>query len=308
MHLPATTRMTLTLAVGLLAAAVGGIPVCRAQELVPPDGRYLGQKPPGLTPEVFAPGLVSAPGRRVSKVAFSPDGREAFIRVAFGRTDRRLLHTRQRNGHWSAIQPADFLKAEDADSDYGEPFVSPDGQRLFLVKNADIWVADRGTDGWGKPSPLPAPISTPAEEWHPTVTGDGSLYFCTNRDRPQGGYAIYRARLSDGKYTQVEKIDDTINSQYGAWDPFIARDESYLIFSSKRPDSFGKDDQYVSHRRGGGWSEPRNLGPAVNTSETEYGSYVSPDGKYYFFSRPAPAGGSIFWVDVRAVLGDSDGK
>jgi hypothetical protein len=285
---------------------LGGIAVSGAQELVPPDGPYLGQKPPGLTPEVFAPGLVSVPGRRVTKVVFSPDGQEAFIRTAFSRADRRLLHTRQQGGHWSAMQPADSLKSQATDSDYGEPFVAPDGRKLFLVKNADIWVSIRENAAWAKPSPLPAPVSTPSEEWHATVTLDGTLYFCSNRDKPQGGYAIYRARLREGQYAQVEKIDGTINSEYGAWDPFIAPDESYLVFTSTRPGGYGKEDQYISYRRGGGWSEPRNLGPAINTSESEYGSYVSPDGKYYFFSRPA--GGSIFWVDSRAVLGDSSGK
>ena len=43
-------------------------------------GPYLGQKPPGLTPEVFAPGIISKAGFHLhSSLAFSPDGRKVYF-------------------------------------------------------------------------------------------------------------------------------------------------------------------------------------------------------------------------------------
>ena len=43
-------------------------------------GEYLGQKPPGMTPEIFAPDIVSTPQREFN-AAFSPDGKEFYFSV-----------------------------------------------------------------------------------------------------------------------------------------------------------------------------------------------------------------------------------
>lgn len=267
-----------------------------------PDGPYFGQTDPGMTPRIFAPGLISLPSRRETKIAFSPDGREAFIGAS-----KRILYTQQENGHWSQPRIADFLGAELAND--VEPFISPDGQSLLFVRNGHIWLSARVNGTWAHPSPLLPPINSSSDEWHPTVTLDRTLYFCSTRDHVPGGYAIYRSRLKNGQYTEVQKLDGTINSQFGAWDPFIAPDESYLIFSTERPDGRGKHDQYISYLRNGTWEKPNDLGPAINTRESEYGSYISPDGKYYFFSRPTGWGANdsadIYWVDSRVVLGQS---
>jgi len=268
-----------------------------------PDGPYLGQKPPGSEPKIFAPGLVSLPNRRDLKVVFSPDGQECFIGTVVNHTFT-LLYTKLENGHWLEPMQADFLGTQDK----REPFISPDGQKLFFVGYwADIWMSTRISGQWSAPTRLDTPINTGAEEWHPTVTSDGTLYFCSSRNGPAGGYNIYRSRLEENHYKQVEKLDSTINSpQYGAWDPFIAPDQSFMIFSSTRPGGFGSADQYISYlNQRGTWSAPQNLGSAINTSGIEYGSYVSHDGKYYFFSRPTGWGpdkeADIYWVDIRSI-------
>lgn len=269
------------------------------------QGSYFGQEAPGTIPKVFAPGLISLPDRRETKIAFSPDGQEVFIGAA-----KRLFYTKQTSGRWSEIKLAEFL-GMDTNADI-EPFFAADGNKLFFIRNGHIWVSSRGRDGWEKASPLPPPVNSEADEWHPTVTLDGTLYFCSTRGKPRGGYAIYRALLKDGQYHEIEKLDEIINSRYGAWDPFIAPDGSYLIFSSEQPGGYGGHDQYISYFRNGAWSEPRNLGSAINTNETEYGSYITPDGKYYFFSRPSGWGtndkADLYWVDSKVVIGEENKK
>jgi hypothetical protein len=262
-----------------------------------PDGPYLGQAPPGSTPEVFAPGLISITGRRDTKAVFSADGQECFIGTVISHTFT-LLYTRVEEGHWLGLVEADFLSV----TGKREPYITPDGQKLFFVGDwADIYVSTRTEGQWSAASKVGSPISTSAEEWHPTVTTDGTLYFCSTRD---GNYFIYRSRLDEGQYKEVEELDSTVNSpQYGAWDPYIAPDESYMIFSSERPDGYGSTDQYVSYlNEDSTWTEPQNLGSAINKSGIEYGSYVSCDGEYYFFSRPAGWGpdieADIYWVDT----------
>ncbi len=273
-----------------------------AAALALPDGPYFGQTPPGLTAEVFAPGLISITGRRDTKVAFSPDGNECFIGTVQSSTFT-LLHTVQTDGSWSDPVPANFLGT----ADKREPFISSDGQKLFFARYADIYVSTKSGGVWSSPSKLPSPVSTVSEEWHPTVTEDGTLYFCSSRNSPPGGYNIYRSILENGQYLQVEQLDSTINSQYGAWDPFISPDEKYMIFSTARPDGYGNVDQHISYiKDDGSWTYPQNLGPAINSSGIDYGSLITYDGKYYFFSRPEGWGANIeadiYWVDARAIF------
>jgi len=79
------------------------------------------------------------------------------------------------------------------------------------------------------------------------------------------------------------------------------------IFSSEKPGGYGGHDQYITRPQNGTWTTPKSLGPEINTRATEYGSYITPDGKFYFFSRPAGWGvndaADLYWVDSRAVLG-----
>ena len=267
-----------------------------------PDGPYFGQTPPELTAEVFAPGLISLTGRRDTKIVFSPDGNECFIGTVLNHTFT-LLYTKYEDGNWPDPVQASFLGS----ADKREPFISPNGQKLFFSRNADIYVSSKVGGVWSSPSKLPNPVSTGAEEWHPTVTMDGTLYFCTSRNSPPGGYNIYRSVPVSGQYTQVEQLDNTINSSYGAWDPYISPNETYMIFSTNRPDGYGKVDQHISYLKDDGtWSYPVNLGSAINSSGIDYGSYISYDDKYYFFSRPAGWGpdieADIYWVDARAIF------
>jgi hypothetical protein len=266
-----------------------------------PDGPYFGQTPPGLTAEVFAPGIISLPGRREMKIVFSPDGNECFIG-----TPPTILYTKQENGSWTEPVDATFLDAENKN----EPFITPNGQKLFFIRWADVYVSNKVGGQWSVPSYVPSPVNTSAEEWHPTAAANGTLYFCSSRNSPPGYYNIYRSVPVGGQYTQVEQLDSTINSSYGAWDPFIAPAQNYLIFSTSRPDGFGDVDQHISYRKDdGSWTYPKNLGPAINTSGIDYGSYISYDGKYYFFSRPEDWGSGeadIYWVDARAIFPEYD--
>lgn len=254
---------------------------------------YFGQTPPGDEPQIFAPMIISLPNRRETKIVFSPDNRKCLIGIGIGGTFK-ILYSNYVNGNWTEPKPADFITIDRAI----EPFFSPDGQQILFTSHADIYVSDLVNQLWTAPVKLDPPVNTIAEEYHPTVTLKRALYFCSMRENPKG--EIFRSKYENDKYSAVEKLDTIINSRYGAWDPFISPDESYIIFSSTRPDGYGKEDQYISYNRNGVWTAPQNLGPLINSDKIEYGSYISPDGKYYFFSRPAGWGpdvpADIYWV------------
>ena len=88
------------------------------------------------------------------------------------------------------------------------------------------------------------------------------------------------------------------------WTPYIAPDDSYLIFSSHREGEFGDGDLYISFhdRSADTWSEPINMGEPINTRVQERFPAVSPDGKYLFFTRyNPPHSQDIFWVSAEVI-------
>jgi Tol biopolymer transport system component len=82
----------------------------------------------------------------------------------------------------------------------------------------------------------------------------------------------------------------------------LAPDESYLIFCSDRAGGYGKDDMYiVLARQDGRWTTPLNMGSLVNSPHEEYIPYVTPDGKYFFFTSNKSGDRDIYWMDARII-------
>ena len=88
--------------------------------------------------------------------------------------------------------------------------------------------------------------------------------------------------------------------------PFIAPDESYIIWDSERDEGFGNGDIYISFKtQDGSWGKAINMGDKVNTSAWDAAASVTPDGKYLFFNRMTGSEDSgnvdIFWVDAQII-------
>lgn len=266
------------------------------------------------TPETFAPGVVSTAAADELNAAFTPDGREVYFTrtnaPAANRTGTIMVSRRAPNGTWSAPETASF-SGQFPDFD---PFVSPDGKRLFFISKRpaaagdsvradfDMWVVDRQGRRWGAARRLDGALNSNGHELYPTAAADGTLYFSScGRPDSRGGCDLYRARLRDGRYDTMENLGDAVNGPTSESDMYVAPDQSYLVFvSDDRPGGAGGSDLYVSRALpGGGWSAPHPLGPDINTPAREYCPIVSPDGKWFYFTRqPATKLGDVYRVPV----------
>ncbi len=253
------------------------------------EGEYIGQEKPGLTPELFAPGILST-RHYENSITFSPNGKEIYFAIAAPRNFFVILFMKHENNRWKKPQVAPFSgKYKD-----GFPFFAPGGKRIYFCscrplsntkehkKDWDIWVVDKTNPGWSEPQNLGFPVNSDSNDKSPTVTGDGTLYFSRSK---KGSADIYRSKFVNGKYMQPEKLSDSINSPCYETHPYIAPDESYIIFSSyERPDGFGKADIYISFRKeDGSWTRSENMGKKMNTRTHENCAIISPDGKFLFF-------------------------
>ncbi|MEW6335787.1 MAG: ankyrin repeat domain-containing protein [Acidobacteriota bacterium] len=274
----------------------------------PPRGAYLGQRPPGEAPEIFRPNLVSTERTELNAV-FSPDGTEFYFATA-SEIGQHMRVVRQVDGVWGRPEPVPFA----GEFTGVDMMFSPDGARLYycthrpleaggaVPKDSDIWFVARTAQGWGEPAnPGPA-VNSPADDYYPTFTTNGDMYFSSKREGGKGGNDIYRARFVNGTFERAENLGPVINTEKWEYDPFIAPDGSYLIFASSRPGGLGQSDLYVSFRAAdGSWSEPRNLGAPINTAGPDYTPVVTRDGKYLFYTSGPTGPDDIYWVDAKVI-------
>lgn len=268
-------------------------------------GSYLGQKPPGKAPQVFAPGIISTDANEGCS-CFSKDG-QFFMFARAHSTLNGILIMQQVEGVWSKPQLAPF-SAGKYDWDF---MLAPDSKTVFVSSGRPlqegaspeqdyrIWISEKTKEDWSVPYLLPPPVNTGEHDSYPSVTDDGMLYFFSNRKGGLGEGDIYRSRKVKNHYPEVENLDTPINTEYHEVDPFIAPNESYLIFCSQKPGGFGNADIYLTFRReDGSWTEPVNMGDKINSSYSEYIPYVTPDGKYLFFTSNKSGDRDIYWMDA----------
>lgn len=273
------------------------------------SGPYFGQTPPGDTPVVFAPGIISLEDRFEQFLLYSPD--ESMLVFSVTNSDWSsftLKSLRFLNGTWSQPENAPFLGAS---ADGLVACFSYDMGRAFFTSSrpsyppCNIWTSTRGQSGWSEPEMLGVPISSERDEFEVAISRDGTLYFSSSRDGGLGDLDIYRAPLVDGKYPKAENLGPPINTGAGDDLPYVAPDESYLIFASNREGGMGKRDLYVSFRTDGKWTRPLNLGRPINSEEFDIYPFVSPDGKHLFFTRrrewTTSEDSDIYWVSSRII-------
>lgn len=248
-------------------------------------------------PEVFEPGIIST-GLEEYRIVFDLDGDTAY----FGRSreffpiarQATIMVTHRRDGSWSVAAPASFSGTyPDLD-----PFITPDGRRLFFSSirpvngadrsDADLWVVRRRPDGsWGPPRHLGDAVNSPHDELYPSVSADGTLYFASDRPGGLGGWDVYRSRpLPDGSYGPAENLGAPVNTAGWEFNPVITPFGHLLIFTGlDREGGYGLGDQWMSLRHRDGWTAPRNAGPMINTTADEYHLSFSPRYDRIYFVR-----------------------
>jgi len=262
-------------------------------------GPYLGQKPPGMTPELFAPDVFNTEVH--GGLVCSPDGLEMYWDLMEG--GQNILCMKIESNQWTKPAEVSFKSHFGT----GNATFSPDGKKLFFTsresieggrkgEGENIWYVDRQNDSWGKPKPLGPVVNSYPLHWQLSVASNGNLYFSAGGD-------IYVAMPQKGKYNTVRKMGSAINTEHYESTPYIAPNESYIIFSRfggalRYADLFicFKDPQ-------GNWTEAKNMGTPINSEMHELCPNVTADKKYLFFNRNHGEKGDlrIFWVSAKII-------
>lgn len=255
----------------------------------------LGQVKP-FAPEIFK-------HNDVFGLAISPDSKEIFFVKSWGKRDSLSIYhaTKGTDNKWTEPVRASFSRVsgiKDID-----PVFAPDGRTLIFNstrptpknpdnKDFDIWIVKKKTDGtWGNPIHLGETINSDSADFYASVANNGNIYFTSARQGKYGKLDIYKSEYKNGTYQTPTNLGTNINLGGVSSNPFIAPDESYLIFYSFKEGGFGDSDLYISFNEEGHWTSPFNLGAVINTEIGEFCPSVS--GKYFYFSRVKKGGEKI---------------
>jgi len=276
-----------------------------AQQSADAKLKYLQQSPPGTTPEVFAPDLISLPDQYEFGSVFNAEGTEFYYAVSDNGRDY-IRYCRLDGDTWS--DPQTILPQER--HGYNDPFLSPDEQRLFFIsrrtadglgdpKDYDIWYVQKDGDAWSDPINAGPNINSSANEYYISFTQDGTMYFSSNRVVPQdknGDFDIYYAQEVDGEFQEADRLGQAINTDAYEGDVFIDPQEEYIIFAAERPEGMGRGDLYISFKQAdGSWTVSRNMGNRINTPGHELCPFVTIDGQYFFYTGNQ----DIYWVHTK---------
>jgi len=264
-------------------------------------GEYLGQKPPGMTPELFAPDILPSLTFHTTPV-FTPDGKEVYWKILGTKT---ISMMKQENNVWAIPEE---ITLSSRLNDFRDPVLSPDGKKMFFLSKGklshqqeekeNIWFVERTGEGWSEPEPLNEGINSHILHWQVSVASNGNLYFMS-RDR-DGLEDLYFSKYINGTYQNPEKLSNAINTEkFCETTPFISPNDDYLIFSRwDLSDEKGLMQLYISF-----YMEDGTWGHAQKIENINYGvcPQVSADNKYFFFMGMLNVEIKIMWTDAKII-------
>ncbi|MGD2036200.1 MAG: putative Ig domain-containing protein, partial [Bacteroidales bacterium] len=278
---------------GVLSAGIILLSLCSiGNAQVPPDSIYFGQTPPGDSAIVFAPGIISLDGRNERTPDYLPDYSAFYFTSGSNDFGESYVYQTVYDTMWgpTEINPAFTDEAWDLS-------ITDSSLACFTSRvgsQTDIFIIERTDGNWGTPEKLPKEINSGSQEWGACILQNRTVYFCRF---PNNQGEMFKCVYSDGEYLPAEELE--INTSNQEWDPYIPEDESYIIFKSNRPGTYGNLDLYISYtKEDGTYTNPKNLGKKINSVYHDDGGNLTPDGKYFLFASGDPNSNNrdIYWV------------
>ena len=208
--------------------------------------------------------------------------------------DEDLFYSTRVDVNWNRAQE---FKRINTSYNEGSACLSMDGKYLFFSRcnapeslgNCDLYMAEQASDStWVNIKNLGPAINSSGWDSHPSLTHQGdTLYFASNRIGSFGLSDIYfSVKDHNGNWGKAQNAGPIINTVNSEVSPFFHHKFNVLYFSSNgQPLNFGDFDIYKSRRHNNVWSEPKNIGPLVNGSGSEYYFTIDSQSKDLYYAR-----------------------
>jgi hypothetical protein len=261
------------------------------------------EEPASATPTLFAPGMISD-GMDQRDSAYSLDQKHFLYTLQIGRQSR-IMHVPKTGKGWEAPRTASF-SGEWRDL---EPAFKPGSLDLYFASNRplpgeteaddfNLWFTQWDGENWLQPAPL-TDLNTDGNEFYPSLTQAGDLYFTSEQEGGAGGEDIWFAQPAAANpaaaLTQVPNflpptpLGSGVNTAGGEFNAAIDPTGNHLIFGAARADGPGGGDLYISHQDAtGNWSPATLLGGEINTDKLDFCPFFyGSEGEIWFTSRRA---------------------
>ena len=165
----------------------------------------------------------------------------------------------------------------------------PRGKGVRTKMDEDLYVSHQESPGsWAEAQPMPTPINSQYNEGSACFSHDGKTLFFARCECPtcHGNCDLFTAtRKPDGTWSNPRSLGPLVNS--AGWDsqPTLSPREDTLYFASDRIGGFGLSDIYYTVKgKNGQWGKALNMGPVVNTRESEVSPFFHPLYQVLYFS------------------------
>lgn len=273
------------------------IPICfinaysQADKTISLSNSYLGQKTPGVIPELFAPGIISSKDYVESNCLVWDNGNHILVfRIGIGK-----LETFTTGDTWDSLKLT---------SEWGGPTllhaISPNGNVMYYNyfgdtpngakhKSAIIFKKEKSDGKWSDN------IDLQITGMWPSVDLSENLYYTT---RINGFSCIAKRLYNNGSYLDEEILQFPNPEKIEFMHPCIAYDgSSYIIMDAERSPHENGCELYVSFKKKDeSWTKPQNMGDYIPLKGAAM-ARLSSDGKYIFFQ----AEGDIYWVSSKII-------
>jgi outer membrane protein OmpA-like peptidoglycan-associated protein len=247
-------------------------------------------------------------GIKISFNSLRVKGYSQIDAIGISDSDEPIENSLKLNSDANAFQARENL-GNAINSKFNEicPVVSPDGQKLYFTrwkhpdnlganKNQDIWVSNWQSDRtWSKATLYPAPINNDENNAVCGITPNGKTLLLNNvygKDgtMEKGVSFSFLLRTGEWSFPKALKILNFKNkSEFSEYT--LAPNGKVLVMTTETKDTYGGKDIYVSFLNADdSWSEPKNVGPVVNTGEAESTPFIAPDGVTMYFSSSGHVG------------------
>jgi outer membrane protein OmpA-like peptidoglycan-associated protein len=171
----------------------------------------------------------------------------------------------------------------------------------------DLYFSQKQTDGsYGEPEKFSSKLSEVNKNTgNASFTADGSEVFFTRNDNVVNKQKTYNLQIysaqttGEDRWKSVEKLP-FCSPNFNFMHPAVSPDGQWLFFTTNKSGGQGGTDIWVSERKkDGGWENPENLGPAINTAVNEGFPFMDGQGRLYFCSKGHPGFGGfdIFFTE-----------
>lgn len=222
----------------------------------------------------------------------SADGEEFYytsVDVQKGKTVfQHRLCERDENGIWQVKKTISFPNTKKNISVLG---ISADKNEILLGTRDTLFSSHKLAQGWSVPKQLPFKDHYNTSDLGAGVcpSSDFKILIMPLEQKDRYGLAdLYVSFFKDSVWTKPLNLGKNINSCGEDLSPFLAPDNKTLYFSSNGWPGYGGFDIFMSTRLDDSWtrwSEPKNLGPAINTSYGDVYYNTSASGNEAYLAR-----------------------